>query len=44
VTDTGVTAIDPAGAKMSVATNWKSLDAYNDLLVEILTGAKPAGK
>jgi inosine-uridine nucleoside N-ribohydrolase len=44
VTDTGVTAIDPAGAKMAVATNWKSLDAYNDLLVEILTGTKPAGK
>jgi len=44
VTDKGVTAIDDAGAKMSVATNWKSLDGYYDLLVEILTGKKPEGK
>ncbi len=39
VTDQGVTAIDPAGAKMSVATDWKDLDGYCDLLVRILTGA-----
>ncbi len=43
VTDRGVTAIDPAGARMSVATSWKSLDGYGDLLVEVLTGRKPAG-
>jgi inosine-uridine nucleoside N-ribohydrolase len=36
VTDKGFTAIDPAGAKMSVATAWKDLDGYRDLLVEVL--------
>ncbi len=44
VTDAGVTAVDPAGAKMSVATEWRGLDACGDLLVEILTGTKPAEK
>jgi inosine-uridine nucleoside N-ribohydrolase len=36
VTDGGLTAIDPAGAKMSVATGWKSLDDYGDFLVKTL--------
>ena len=37
VTDDGYTRIDPAGTKMSVATEWKSLDGYRDLLVKVLT-------
>lgn len=36
VTDAGLTAIDPAGVKMNVATAWKSLDGYGDLLVKTL--------
>jgi hypothetical protein len=36
VTNAGITAIDPAGVKMSVATAWKSLDGYRDLLVAAL--------
>jgi hypothetical protein len=36
VTGGGITAIDPAGVKMSVATAWKSLDGYCDLLVKAL--------
>jgi inosine-uridine nucleoside N-ribohydrolase len=36
VTNEGVTAIDPTGAKMSVATDWNDLDGYADLLVQIL--------
>jgi inosine-uridine nucleoside N-ribohydrolase len=36
VTGDGMTVIDPAGAKMSVATRWKDLDGYRDLLVKIL--------
>ena len=31
------TRIDPAGTKTSVATSWKSLDGYRDLLVKVLT-------
>jgi inosine-uridine nucleoside N-ribohydrolase len=37
VTDQGLTCVDPAGRKMSVAVNWTSLDAYHDLLVKVLT-------
>lgn len=37
VTDDGFTRLDPAGKKMVVATNWKTLEAYQDLLVKILT-------
>jgi inosine-uridine nucleoside N-ribohydrolase len=37
VDDKGMTLIDSAGAKMSVATAWKDKDGYNDLLVQILT-------
>jgi len=36
VTGDGMTRIDPAGAKMAVATQWKDLEAYKDLLVKIL--------
>jgi inosine-uridine nucleoside N-ribohydrolase len=36
VTDKGFTPIDPAGAKMSVATSWTDLDGYYDLLVKTL--------
>jgi inosine-uridine nucleoside N-ribohydrolase len=36
VTPAGVTAIDPAGAKMAVAINWKDLNAYHDELLKIL--------
>ena len=39
VTDDGMTRIDPTGRKMSVATAWKDLDAYRDLLVRTLTSA-----
>jgi inosine-uridine nucleoside N-ribohydrolase len=38
VTDDGMTKIDPAGKKMSVATAWTSLDGYHDFLVKVLTG------
>jgi inosine-uridine nucleoside N-ribohydrolase len=38
VTNDGFTLIDPAGTKMSVATEWKDLDGYRDLLVKVLTG------
>ena len=37
VTNNGMTRIDPAGQKMSVATNWKDLDGYRDLLVRTLS-------
>jgi inosine-uridine nucleoside N-ribohydrolase len=36
VTADGMTAVDPAGAKMSVATEWKNLDAFRDLLLKTL--------
>jgi inosine-uridine nucleoside N-ribohydrolase len=32
----GLTVIDPAGAKMSVATAWNDLDRYEDFLVSVL--------
>jgi inosine-uridine nucleoside N-ribohydrolase len=38
VTGDGFTRIDPAGTKMSVATEWKDLDGYRDFLVKILGG------
>jgi hypothetical protein len=37
VTDKGFTQIDPKGRKMLVATSWKDLDGYRDLLVKTLT-------
>jgi inosine-uridine nucleoside N-ribohydrolase len=39
VTDDGFTRIDPAAKQIEVATEWKDLDAYRDLLVKRLTGA-----
>ncbi len=36
VSDDGMTRVDAAGAKMAVATEWKDLDGYRDLLVKIL--------
>jgi len=38
VSDQGMTVIDPAGAKMAVATTWKDLAGYRDFLVRTLTG------
>ena len=38
VTDDGNTRIDPAGKQMSVATAWKDLDGFRDLLVKTLAG------
>jgi inosine-uridine nucleoside N-ribohydrolase len=38
VTSDGFTRIDPAGTKMSVATEWKDLDGYRDFLVKVLAG------
>ena len=38
VTSDGFTKIDPAGKSMSVATRWKDLDAFHDLLVKTLLG------
>jgi hypothetical protein len=37
VTDEGMTVIAPGGVKMSVATCWKDLDGFCDLLVRTLT-------
>ncbi len=37
VTDDGFTVIDDHGKKMNVATEWKSLDGFRDLLVRRLT-------
>jgi len=42
VGDDGMTLIDPAGAKMSVATEWKDMEAYKDLLVKTLLSKKPS--
>ena len=39
VTSDGMTIIDPAGARMSVATAWKDLDAYGDFLLKLLLSA-----
>ncbi|MGD0089332.1 MAG: nucleoside hydrolase [Planctomycetota bacterium] len=44
VTDAGVTAIDPAGVKMSVATSWKDLEGYRGLLVQVLQQPVVSGK
>jgi inosine-uridine nucleoside N-ribohydrolase len=38
VTDDGFTRVDHAGRKMAVATQWKDLDGYRDLLVKTLIG------
>ena len=36
----GFTRIDPAGRKMTVATDWHDLDGFRDLLIERLCGGK----
>jgi hypothetical protein len=36
VTDNGMTIIDPNGALMKVATNWKTLTGYQEYLVKVL--------
>jgi inosine-uridine nucleoside N-ribohydrolase len=36
VTSDGFTRIDPKGKTMAVATDWKDLNAYRDLLVKVL--------
>ena len=38
VTDDGFTVIDPQARTVNVATQWKNLGAYEDFLVERLTG------
>jgi inosine-uridine nucleoside N-ribohydrolase len=38
VTDDGMTVIRPGAKPVNVATEWKSLDGFRDLLVERLTG------
>jgi inosine-uridine nucleoside N-ribohydrolase len=42
ITDDGFTRIDPNGDKINAATAWNNLDAFRDLLVARLTGAKPS--
>jgi inosine-uridine nucleoside N-ribohydrolase len=44
VTDDGYTRVDPAGARMSVATAWKDLDGFRQLLVETLLSPTVPGK
>lgn len=41
VTDDGKTVIDEKAKRMRVATEWKDMGAFEDLLVQRLTGAKP---
>ncbi|MGA2499224.1 MAG: nucleoside hydrolase [Tepidisphaeraceae bacterium] len=38
VDDKGFTVIDPNGRKMKVASKWKSLDGYHDLLTKVIEG------
>jgi inosine-uridine nucleoside N-ribohydrolase len=38
----GMTALDPAGARMSVATAWRDLDGYEDFLVKVLLSVPAA--
>jgi inosine-uridine nucleoside N-ribohydrolase len=40
VTDDGFTVIDPQARPVNVATNWKNLGAFEDFLVERLTGKR----
>jgi inosine-uridine nucleoside N-ribohydrolase len=41
VDEKGMTLIDPAGKQMNVATDWRDMGAFEDLLVKRLTGAPP---
>ena len=38
VSNQGMTVIDPAGARVTVATTWKNLPGYRNFLVRTLTG------
>jgi len=40
VTDDGFTVIDPQGKQVNAATKWKDLGAFEDFLVERLTGKR----
>jgi hypothetical protein len=40
VTDDGFTRIDPQATTMQVATAWKDMGAFEDLLAERLTNRK----
>ncbi len=40
VTDKGMTLMDPNAKKMKVATEWKDMDAFEDLLVQRVIGGK----
>ena len=40
VTDDGFTRIDPQAKQIDCATSWKDLGAFEDLLVERLTGGR----
>ncbi|MEZ6080359.1 MAG: hypothetical protein R3C56_33215 [Pirellulaceae bacterium] len=40
ISDDGKTIVEPAGKKMRVATKWKDLDGFEDLLVERLLNDK----
>ena len=41
VDDQGFTRLDPQAKEVDVATEWKDLDRFRDLLVDRLTGAAP---
>jgi len=40
VDDKGFTRVDPAGKSMLVATSWKDLGAYQDLLTKVIEGQR----
>lgn len=40
ILDDGTTVVDPAGSRFSVATAWRDLEAFADLLVETLLGER----
>ena len=40
VTDDGLTVIRPGAKPMNVATEWKNIDGFRDLLVQRLTNGK----
>jgi inosine-uridine nucleoside N-ribohydrolase len=42
ITDEGVTLEDPDAKKVNVAMTWKDQDAFEDFLVERITGGSPA--
>ena len=40
VTDDGLPRIDPAAKKVTAATTWKDMGAFEDLMVARLTGRR----